>query len=1100
MAIALVALALLTMPALAGDVDETRSTVEFGPDLAVSAGDIGLSRPILMAGVDFNVTIKVYNLGDEDAFGVTVDLLVDTEPVDQVILDQVLVDGWAQASFDLALTQGDHTIGILVDADDAIDERQEDNNDASLDVRVRGLPDASVTDSDLSVSSAHPMEGEVLTIEAQVHNLGESAATLVVVQFWDGQPGTGNWIANETTSIPEAGTKLVSTDWNTAGFGGTHEVNVYISRVSPAEDNVYNNLATITVLIFTHWDLVIDATSGDKDIDQEFTQDGFVTVREGATLTITGTEFEFLQDYENQFALFVEDGGTLVLDQAVVWSRQPLLVILGDGTSLHMSSQSQLWATIMLQGDVLLTIDDSIVDGGLEGIATQIIIDNSEITGQIDLTGGRLDATDSLLSSPFTAYIGSTDAVLVDTKFSTAPGTSMMLFDGASVELRNVTCQGIDTDSSSTAMVYRRVEVLVEDESTLVIPEAAIEITHYINGTVVGTATGGDDGKAFIEVLSDILTDGESHFIGNYLVRASFSGNEGTEPLLLTPFPSMGDDANLPSAVVVLPPVDPRDLIASTPGDMVVIEDMDLTADFVQDGNIVVKGTLSIISSTLNVLQDRDHQYYVLVESGGTLDLRGGTITSDFPLNIYLIGSSKLLMGPGSVLDVTTLVAQDTSTVEVQASIINARLLIRGGQFVMTDGCVVVGDLMVVQTPSVDIRGGEITVDEIHIDSPAASLEAIILTADSVEISSSFANITDSSLSVSAITVDANILTVTGSQISAKEPLDMGVATLYMDSSSSDQPLASSRTDSKVYLYDAEVPHPFSLGNATVLVYWYLTVVVHDRMSNPVSSVDVDISFTNNDTAVTTGVTNDDGQVRFPLLGSVVTPAGEYFMGNYKVRQPRPCQVHDRQVPGSHCATHHDRRRDLRVEHDGDRWHRVRGLRRCHGYIPHHPQPPNHGGCGGADGGGKHYDLDQHHNPRRGRCLPCDSPSPAERRCLLRHRPRDPHRRLRYRGRSAEQHNHHGGGTTGTHELVHSVGVHQVQRFPRRKHAHHQGYGQVQHRSGRTCVQRACVLGRPHQSPEVPDRSRRIGRVHVPTPDRSRVLRPVRLHPDRKGR
>ena len=816
---------------------------------------------------------------------------MDTEPVDQVTLDQVLVDGWAIASFDLALAQGDHTIGILVDGDDAIDEKFEDNNDASIDVRVRSLPDASISASDLSVSSAHPMEGDVLTIEALVHNLGESAATLVVVQFWDGEPSTGHLIANRTTSIPEAGTKLVTTQWDTTGLGGTHEVNVYIARVMPAEEDLFNNQASITVLIFTGWDLVIDSTSGDKMIDQEYTQDGFVTVREGATLTISNTQWEFLQDYPNQFALFFEDGGTLVLDQAVVWSQQSMLVILGDGTSLHMSSLSQLWASIMLQGNVTLTIEESILDGGLEGTATQL-------TGGQDRTGGSLMAEGSLLSSPTTAVLTSVAAVLIDTKFSNVVDTSMVLYSSSTVELRNVTCQGIETDSTSTALVFRRVEVLVEDESTLVIPDATIEIAHFINGTVVGSTTGGADGKALLEVLSDVIRDGESHFIGNYIIRSTFSGKSGSEPLLLTPFPSMGDSSNLPSATVVLPPVDPRALIASTSGDMVIQagQEMNLVANFVQDGNIVVHGTLTIASSTLSILQDRDHQYYVLVESGGLLDLRGATLTSQFPVNVYLSGDASLMMGPGSILDVTTLVAEDSATVEARAATLSARLLIRGGQLLMQDSCTVEGDLMVVETPGVEIRGGEILVEEVRSESPAAVLEGLTITAGTFNLKSSFANITDSSLTLNPIHVDANILTVSGSEISTKEPLDMGVATLYMDSSSSNQPLASSRTDSKVYLYDAEVPYPFSLGNATVFVYWYLTVLVQDLLANPVSSVDVDISFTNNDTAVTSGVTNDDGQVRFPLLGSIVTPEGEYFIGNYRIVAHNPKQAGEMEI------------------------------------------------------------------------------------------------------------------------------------------------------------------------------------------------------------
>jgi len=892
-AIILVALALLAMPALAGDGEETRSTVGFGPDLAVSAGDLILSKTILMAGVDFNVSIKVYNLGDEDAFDVTVDLLIDTTPVDQITVDQVLVDGWVIASFDTSLSQGDHTIGILVDGDDAIDERREDNNGASLNVRVRGLPDASVTSSDLSVSSAHPMEGDVLTIDAKVNNLGESDATLVVVQFWDGLPGLGELISNQTTSVLAGGTSLVTTQWDTTGLGGTHEVNVYISRVSPAEEEVSNNMASITVLIFTDWDLVIDAITGDKEIYQEWTQDGFVTVREGATLTISDTHFEFHQDYENQFALFVEDGGRLVIDSSVVWSEQPLLVVMDDGTSLQISNQAQLWATILVTGDVTVTIEDSLLDGGIIGSATLVTLDGTEVTGKMDLNGGRLDVEGSLLSSADTVTLTAIDAVLVDSVFSGPVETSISLWAGATVELRNVTCGDVHADVSSTAMVFRRVEVLVVDESTLVIPEASVTIEHFINGTVVGTAIGGEDGKALLEVLSDIITAGESHFIGNYRVRAIFTDKTGSEPLLLTPFPSMDWKANLPFVTVVLPPVDPWNLIASTPGDMVIEtgEDMPLIADFVQDGNVIVRGTLTVAVSTFTILQDRDHQYYVLVESGGVLDLQGATLTSDFPINVYLSGDSSLVLGPGSRLDVTTLVAEDGATVEAKAATINARLLLRGGMFTMESGCIVEGDLMIVEAPKVDIRGGEIIVQEVYIDSPATAIMGITLTSRRVELIASFANITDSTIIVETLSVDANILTVTGSQLSAIQPLGMDVATLYMDTSSSNQPLASSREDSKVYLYDAKVPYPFSLGNATVLVYWYLTVVVQDVLSNPVASIDVEISYTNNDTAVTSGVTNDDGQVRFPLLGSIVTPEGEYFIGNYRIVAYHPKNV-----------------------------------------------------------------------------------------------------------------------------------------------------------------------------------------------------------------
>ncbi|UCC93897.1 MAG: hypothetical protein JSW25_04305, partial [Thermoplasmata archaeon] len=274
------------------------------------------------------------------------------------------------------------------------------------------------------------------------------------------------------------------------------------------------------------------------------------------------------------------------------------------------------------------------------------------------------------------------------------------------------------------------------------------------------------------------------------------------------------------------------------------------------------------------------------------LILQGGTVTSTYPINVYLYDDSSLVMGSGSKLMITTLVAEDAATVEARASSLTARLLLRGGQFSMEDGCLVDGDTMIVETPSVDIRGGEVTVEELYINSPTTAIQGLTLTARTMNlIASSLANISDSTITLETLKVDAKILTITGSQLSADVPLDMAVATLYMDTSVSDQPLASSRIDSKVYLYDAEVPYPFSQGNATVLVYWYLTVVVQDLLANPVSSVAVEISYTNNGTVVANGVTNDDGQVRFPLLGSIVTPEGEYFVGNYRIVAENPKQA-----------------------------------------------------------------------------------------------------------------------------------------------------------------------------------------------------------------
>ncbi len=911
MVIALLAIAMLAFSAAADAGDETRSTVAFGPDLAVNAGDMTLSKTSLLAGVEFNVSIKVYNLGDEDATNVDVDLLVDTQPVSRVTLNKVTVDSWDIVEFELALSQGDHEIAVLVDADDAIDERREDNNDATLQVKVRGLPDASIRAEDITVSDAHPMEGDVLSIDATIHNLGESAATLVVVQFWDGPPDKGALIANRTTSVPEGGQSLVTTIWDTTGLGGTHMVNVVIDRVMPGEDNVDNNLAIATVLVFTHWDLVIDTNTSDVTIDQVWTQDGFVTIRDGTVLTISGITFEFLQDYDNQFALFVEDGGRLVLDDAIVRSTFDLQVFLEDGTSLLLTSGSELTADVMMSGDVDITIKESLLIGDLKGSASTITITDSVISGGLDLGTSRLDIENTGIFASGPCMLTGTRAVFVDTTFNGSAGTSLVLYEGAIVELRNVICSGVTTDATSKALVYRRLEVQVVDESGMVIPGADIEVRHFVNGTVIGTTTGGDDGRAIVEILSDVIEGGESHFIGNYKVWASFSGKEGITSLLLTPFPDMGTSANLPMSSVVLPPVEPRDMISSTPGDMMIDagENMTLVADFVQDGNIVVRGDLTVTTASLSILQDRGHHFYVVVEGNGRLTLMAAELTSEHPLNVYLYDDATLEMGPGSALFVNALVAEDGATVMANGAEIDARLLLRGGQVSLRNGCSLTGDLVVIEAPLIEFATGSIDVGEMRLDSPAVSIEDIDLSVDDLYLHASFANFTGCNVMVSTMTAETIILTVTDTQITAEEPLNLTVATYYMDSSSSNVAFYSARPDSKVYLYDADVPRPFSLGNATVMVYWYLTVVVEDLLANPVAGSDVVVKYTSNDTVVASGVTNDDGQVRFPLLGSIVGTEGEYFVGNYMVAATSPKDPEDVEI----SFVNLDRAKTLRI-------------------------------------------------------------------------------------------------------------------------------------------------------------------------------------------
>ncbi len=902
-ALALIALATLVMlasaPSVASDEGESRSVVGYGPDLAVSGAGMVLSKPVILDGVPFNLTVAVYNLGDLDALQVDVSFLVDGQVEASEVLPLVAKDGLAEVSREFTLSRGEHQIAIWVDADDKQDERREDNNGATLPVTVRGLPDIVVPSDGITLSDPHPMEGDVVTIDAVLRNEGETQATLVVVQFWDGPAGTGAFIANRTASVAAGGTARVSASWDTTSLGGTHQINVLASTVLPGEDDPDDNVASATVLVFTIWDMVVDDTTGDVTIDQTWTQDGFVTVRSGHTLTVVGVELLFLQDYDYQFAVFVEDGAGLELLGASVRSEAALLVVLEGSARLRLWEGSSLEAAVNMTGDARIEVSMSRLAGGMTGQASEVVLEDALVSGQFELAGARLTARGVELTLTGPLLMTGGVAVLTDCAILGGAEPSIELRSGADMELHNATCGSVVTDETSKATVFRLVEVLVVDESTLVIPHASVSIVHFINGTVVATATGGADGKVALDVVSDVIESGQYHFIGNYRVIASFSSVSSETPLLLLPFPDVTADANRPAMTAVLPPVEPRDLVGTTTGDLVLeagSAPLDLVADFIQDGSIVVRGALRVTSATLDVLQDRDHQFYVLVEGSGVLTLDGATLTSNQHINVYLYDSAELVLSGGSKVDVNAIVAQDEARITATNATIIGRLLLRGGAVLLQAGCIVDSDLIVLETPSFSMDGGRLSAEHILTDCPTVSLNDVAMAAEDADIGAGLCNLSDCMVGLKSLRVRATILTIAGSVVSTEEPLHFNVSTFYGDSTTFNNPIDELPLSAKVYLYDAQIPRPFTLCESTVLVYWYLTVHAQDSLGNLVGGADVEVSFTQNGTLVARGLTNDDGEVRIPLLGSIVDRDGERFLGNYKVVVYSPEDVSDQVV------------------------------------------------------------------------------------------------------------------------------------------------------------------------------------------------------------
>jgi hypothetical protein len=107
-------------------------------------------------------------------------------------------------------------------------------------------PDLAVSTADLRLSPARPFPGQPVAVQAWVRNLGPQPPLPVAipVSFWDGEPGTGQFIGSSVLSgvPPTDGASLVTVTWVAAR--GLHDLHVVVdSAGTVAELDETNNAA-----------------------------------------------------------------------------------------------------------------------------------------------------------------------------------------------------------------------------------------------------------------------------------------------------------------------------------------------------------------------------------------------------------------------------------------------------------------------------------------------------------------------------------------------------------------------------------------------------------------------------------------------------------------------------------------------------------------------------------------------------------------------------------------------------------------------------------------------------------------------------------------
>lgn len=110
---------------------------------------------------------------------------------------------------------------------------------------VSAPPDLTISEEDITSNPPDPGEGDIITLTANVRNIGHGAASNVEVEFFDGSPTGNNQIGTTQVipTVPAEGNETAFVTWNLSGTSGPHDVYVRIDESDTiAEMDEGNNL------------------------------------------------------------------------------------------------------------------------------------------------------------------------------------------------------------------------------------------------------------------------------------------------------------------------------------------------------------------------------------------------------------------------------------------------------------------------------------------------------------------------------------------------------------------------------------------------------------------------------------------------------------------------------------------------------------------------------------------------------------------------------------------------------------------------------------------------------------------------------------------
>ncbi|MCG2827208.1 MAG: hypothetical protein L6265_11520, partial [Thermoplasmatales archaeon] len=191
-------------------------------------------------------------------------------------------------------TPGWHTFQVVVDENNVIPEKNDNNNNDTKMIYVYTKPDltvSSITFSGPGLIDDNVWVNSTVWINATIQNTGETDASHVVVRFLDG----GAQIDEEIIDVAAGGTENVNIVWN-ATPTGTHTIWVKIDPDKIIdESNENNNDACKTINVRTRPDLEVKSIILSSDVEGSITIS--VNIRNNGGTDVSNVKIEFYDGF-----------------------------------------------------------------------------------------------------------------------------------------------------------------------------------------------------------------------------------------------------------------------------------------------------------------------------------------------------------------------------------------------------------------------------------------------------------------------------------------------------------------------------------------------------------------------------------------------------------------------------------------------------------------------------------------------------------------------------------------------------------------------------------------------------------------------------------